>query len=358
MQDKTLLFSTPPGLEEIALEDISEKLPYNESKILRRECNVPGYFVVNWNSKISVDDIMTLRSVMKVYTLIGMKKFKSEVSSLELLNSEIKDFVANFEDYLLSFFASPYTSFAIKVLRKGKHFFTSLDVAKVLGEEIIKLVKIKRGFRPLVNLSFPLLLFFTIITDKCLVLSLDITRQSLHKREYRIYYHPAMLNEVIAYNMCRFAGVKEAKYVLDPMCGSGTLLIEAFYLNPNVKLYGLDINPQHVTGTLNNLRAAGISAEVRVGDATHLEEYFKEKYFDVIITNPPYGIREKDNIPRLYLRFFNSAKKVLKEDGILCIITPHLKTSLKLLSKTSFKVVEWRQILYGGLKLYIIKSSN
>ena len=79
------------------------------------------------------------------------------------------------------------------------------------------------------------------------------------------------------------AGTKDG-YVVDPMCGTGGILIEAA-LTERLTL-GIDFDPIMVEGTIENLNWAGVKAEVRRDDATHFE---LPKNLTAVVVDPPYG---------------------------------------------------------------------
>jgi len=92
----------------------------------------------------------------------------------------------------------------------------------------------KSGKRPSVDLENPdLKINVHLFKDSCTV-ALDSSGQSLHRRGYRKSTGPAPINEVLAAGLVKLSEWDPAIPLFDPMCGSGTLLIEAAMLAKNM----------------------------------------------------------------------------------------------------------------------------
>ncbi len=170
---------------------------------------------------------------------------------------------------------------------------------------------------------------FFLFKDK-MTIFLDTSGEGLHKRGYRAVSNAAPIKETLAAGLIDLAKVRGSDVIIDPFCGSGTILIEAAFkalnippclnrrftamdwglipkalwtekkdeLKANIKTdsdflaYGFDIDPACVTLTMDNAKKAGvgkyIQAEKRaVKDFKYPDNPVKMK----IITNPPYAER-------------------------------------------------------------------
>ncbi|MDP4278423.1 MAG: THUMP domain-containing protein, partial [Bacteroidota bacterium] len=92
----------------------------------------------------------------------------------------------------------------------------------------------KFGKRPSVRLTNPDIQIHVHVSHDLCTVSLDSSGESLHKRGYRVDQTEAPLNEVLAAGMLLLAGWKGQCNFIDPMCGSGTLLIEAALIALNI----------------------------------------------------------------------------------------------------------------------------
>ena len=118
-----------------------------------------------------------------------------------------------------------------KIIVSATVFHSSLThshyVALKTKDAIADLFREKTGKRPFVSKEHPQIYIDVHISqDKCTI-SLDSSGESLHKRGYRIAADKAPLNEVLAAGMIKLSGWKKEGDFIDPMCGSGTIPMEA-----------------------------------------------------------------------------------------------------------------------------------
>jgi putative N6-adenine-specific DNA methylase len=109
-------------------------------------------------------------------------------------------------------------------------FTNSQFVAQKTKDAIVDRFREKTGKRPSVDLDNPVLRINVHLFKNTCTVSLDSSGQSLHKRGYRKQTGIAPLNEVLAAGLVKLSGWDMKKPLLDPMCGSGTILIEAAML--------------------------------------------------------------------------------------------------------------------------------
>ena len=200
---------------------------------------------------------------------------------------------------------------------------------------------------------------FSILRDIA-TLTLDTSGTPLHKRGYRTEANTAPIKETLASGIADLARVKEDTLVIDPMCGSGTLLIEAatkaLRIPPGLKRrfsaeswglippsvwqderkagfenirrdgkfqgIGYDFDAEALELTQNNAKRAGVDSKVSVSLAA-LESFTPPSDPCVILTNPPYGERmlqrdQAEEIIRLMGKVFKPV-----EGKSYYIISPH-----------------------------------
>jgi 23S rRNA G2445 N2-methylase RlmL len=165
-------------------------------------------------------------------------------------------------------------------------------------------------------------------------IQISLSPQPLHKRGYRLNTLEAPIRETIAQALLAFSGWNEKEVLIDPMCGSGTILIEAALLKnwngklnyqtlsnsfmmqrlfgtdlpkpkpqarESIKIFGFDNNPRAISIAKENARKAGVEHLIQFEEANFLNLKPKSpKGF--LVTNPPYGVRlgEKDELKELY----------------------------------------------------------
>lgn len=266
----------------------------------------------------------------------------------------------------------------------------------VLKDSIADWFRNKTGRRPSVNADDPDIVFNLHISNDLVTISLDSSVVPLYKRGYRKEQGSAPMNEVLAAGIVLLSGWNNETTMSDPMCGSGTILIEAaliasgippgkfrqFYgflrwkdydenlfeqvkkenesknSSPEIKIFGSDVSENAVSLTKTNIESAGLSdlISVRQIDFRDLKPPDNN---GVIIMNPPYGKRIslsenddlygmigstlKHNFPGYRAWLITSDKESLKHVGL----KPALKTTL---FNGSLECVLVKYELYQGSK--------
>ena len=203
------------------------------------------------------------------------------------------------------------------------------------------------GKRPSIRLNSPDYQLNVHINGNDVTISLDSSGEPLYKRGWRVAQTDAPINEVLAAGIIKLSGWDGQSNLVDPMCGSGTFLIEAALIATNMapglyrkeyafqhwpdydadlfneiynydsdklefnhKIYGYDILGKAVATSLANVKNAGLSQYIEV-DRIPIEEQQEAPSKGVLITNPPYGERlTSDDLPRLYATLGEKLKKV------------------------------------------------
>jgi len=369
----------PPGLEEIATNEIEEL----GGRILEIRKNRGRIFFEGSIDLIPKMNYLS-RTLERVMILLTVEKFEKLEDIYHIVRR--MDFTWIKADQ----------SFAIRPLRVGQHDFTSIDVGRVAGQAVIDSYMEAKNVRLKVNLDEPdVIIRVDVIFDEVMV-GIDTTGDDgLHKRGYRTYNHPAPLNPVIAANLVKLSGWRSDESLLDPMCGSGTILIEAAMMarnipqgknrnfafvnifgeemlkevknsvvenNSMVELYGVEKFRKHIEGAIKNAESAGVADTITFleGDATKLEEAIKDS-IDVVVTNPPYGLRigRKGIIEELYNGFLRSLKNITHDKSRIVIITAEDKIMRDAALSNDYKIVRELNVKYGGLDtvVFLLKKT-
>jgi 23S rRNA G2445 N2-methylase RlmL len=137
---------------------------------------------------------------------------------------------------------------------------------------------------------------------------------------YRQRDVPAASHPTLAAALARSGGVRPDDVVWDPFVGSALELIERARLGPHRRLIGSDIEPDALAAARANLDAAGVSAELLLGDA----RTFEPGAVSLIISNPPMGRRvaRDASLADLLARIVERASEVLVPGGRLVWLSP------------------------------------
>ncbi len=225
-------------------------------------------------------------------------------------------------------------TFAVDSVVNSKEFSHSKYVALKVKDAIVDQFREKYEKRPYVDTEDPDVRISIHISNTSCTVSLDSSGESLHKRGYRTKTNKAPLNEVLAAGMILMSGWDKKCTFIDPMCGSGTLLIEAAMIANNippgiykqkfgfetwkdfdnelleqiyeeeneendsdVKIIGADISEIAIRMAKENIANASLKRkiELHIKPIENFDPIKVKGENGILITNPPYGERITKN---------------------------------------------------------------
>ncbi|MDP5172203.1 MAG: class I SAM-dependent RNA methyltransferase [Bacteroidia bacterium] len=130
-------------------------------------------------------------------------------------------------------FMRDFDTFAIDAVAHSRFFHHSLYVALKSKDAIVDQFRDRTGNRPSVDIKNPKIRFHIHIFEDQVTVYRDSSGESLHRRGYRQSKHPAPINEALAAGMILLSGWNGSTPFIDPMCGSGTIAIEAALIAMN-----------------------------------------------------------------------------------------------------------------------------
>ena len=308
-QNFELIAKTFMGLEPVLAKELTQ-LGANDVKIGRRMVSFSG------NKELMYRANFQLHTAIRI--LKPIRHFKAK--SADDVYEEIKKI--DWTDYL-----GTEKTFAVDAVVFSEEFRHSKFVSYKVKDAIVDQFREKTGKRPNISVANPdIRLNIHIAEDQC-TLSLDSSGESLHRRGYRQESVEAPLNEVLAAGMILLSGWQGDTDFIDPMCGSGTLLIEAALIARNMApglfrkeyafekwpdfdadlfdeiynddsqerdfkyhIYGYDVDFKAVNTATLNAKAAGLSNDITVTQQD-FKDFVQPKQKSIMITNPPYGER-------------------------------------------------------------------
>jgi len=304
------------------------------------ECEGINYHIKEAGEGLLILDIPheTPDNMMKV---IKRLSFTHEAFHILLQNDEDK-LISEMEKYPWKDIVKSDYAVRVKKMDKKSQFNTS----KLEWEMGSIINKATPGVR--VNLEDPSIFIRTILKDGKVVVGQRIGKISKKhffnlKPHKRPFFYPGSMSPKLARCMVNLTRIKKGQTLLDPFCGTGGILIEAGIVGTRV--IGTDIDYKMVKGTKENLDHCGISDyEVFREDARKLELPSK---VDAIVTDPPYGISAStggEKSEDLYQQSMQSLQGLLKDDGRMCLATPHYLDLDEVLAGTKFKIIEQHHI--------------
>ena len=308
-QEFELIAKTFMGLEPVLAKELTQ-LGANNIQIGRRMVSFTG------------DKETMYRANFQLRTAIRILKPISHFKALSADDVYEKVKAIDWEQYL-----SLDKTFAVDSVVFSEEFKHSKFVSYKVKDAIVDQFREKTGKRPNISVANPdIRLNMHIAEDNC-TLSLDSSGESLHRRGYRQESVEAPLNEVLAAGMILLTGWQGDTDFIDPMCGSGTIVIEAALIARNIApgvfrkefafekwpdfdsnlfdeiynddsqerefkhhVYGYDVDMKAVNTARLNVKAAGLSADVTVNEAD-FKDFVQPANKSIIVMNPPYGER-------------------------------------------------------------------
>ena len=196
------------------------------------------------------------------------------------------------------------------------------------------------------------------LTKDVALLTVDTSGDGLHKRGYRAAAGEAPLKETLAAALVQLSFWHSDRLLIDPLCGSGTILIEAALLGRNIapglqrrfaaeawpqvpvelwataraaaraaidhdvvlQLFGYDRDPEAIKVSQSNAALAGVADDITFA-VKPLEKLWIDQQYGIVITNPPYGLRlaEFREINQLYITLNRMFRK--KEGWSIYVLT-------------------------------------
>ena len=318
-----MLAKTFKGLEEVLAGELVE-LGANNVQIERRAVSFTG------DKRLLYTANMCLRTASRV--LVPIATFRAKDADAVYEHAKQIDW---------SRYMTLKTGFAIDATVYSDTFRHSQYVTYRVKDAIADYWMEREQKRPSVKLTDPDLSLNVHIAAETVTISLDSSGDSLHKRGYRVANTEAPINEALAAGMLLLAGWHGQGDFYDPMCGSGTLLIEAALIARNIapgiyrkgfafekwadfdrdlfediynddsrerpfthKIYGSDAGYYAVQTALKNIQSASLQRDIEVRQIRIEELRLADRDTNgaLVMMNPPYGERlsQDKDVLRLY----------------------------------------------------------
>ena len=366
-----LIAKTFQGLEEVLAQELIE-LGANDVQIGRRMVSFSG------NQEMMYRANFCLRTAVRI--LKPISHFRAR--NADEVYKAVKEI--EWKDIL-----DLDTSFVVDTTVYSTEFRNSKFVAYKVKDAIVDYFMEREGKRPNISVANPdLRLNIHIAEDNC-TLSLDSSGESLHLRGYRTATVEAPINEVLAAALIKMSGWKFDCNLIDPFCGSGTILVEAALMARNIypgvfrqkfgfenwkdfnpellssifeddsnertfehRIVGSDINLRAVEAALANAKAAGVADLITV-EQREIRDFKKPEMPAVLITNPPYGERLRpEDLSDIYRTLGEKLKREF-QGGEAWIISSREELFDSMRLRPSFKVPLQNGSLDCELRKYV-----
>ena len=360
----------PRGLEAALAEEISDIA--KQSRTLKVHNHVPGgvHCSGQWSDAMRLN--LHSRIASRVLMRIAHRSYANENHIYDLALESA------WENWFHVDHTIRVDVTAIKSPVKSLEFIT-LKIKDAICDRF----RDREGKRPSIDTRTPDMRISGFLDARTVTLYLDTSGEPLFKRGWREETGDAPLRENLAAGLLRVAGWKPGVPLLDPMCGSGTLLVEAAQMvagippgikrsfafekfllfdeaewqaikaevaSPNVigdaLIFGSDISGDAIVMIRNNLTRAGIAFDVPLKQIEAQEVKAPTEQAGILIANPPYGERigvrgdrtqEPDELAAAFFSAFGSTLKTRFAGWTACLFTADLNLPRMLRLKESKK---------------------
>jgi tRNA (guanine10-N2)-dimethyltransferase len=248
----------------------------------------------------------TMASALELFTCQAQDKVISQATG----NTNFKNLINEGE------------SFAVRIKRVKEYSAKSdtMNLERKIGKQILRNTTAAK-----VNLKKPSKTFFGVLTSHKFVFGIkltEITPKTYSERRPRKkpFFHPSAMPSKLARCMVNLARAKTGELVLDPFCGTGSVMVEAAFVGCQV--LGFDVQRRMADGTRRNLKHFGIVSEgLVIADSRRLPL----TRIDRVVTDPPYGksaTTMKSTTKQIVKGVLRSAHVLLSEGQLICIASP------------------------------------
>lgn len=326
----SLVAKTLVGLEELLAQEISSAGGTN-IQILNRAVSFEGDLETIYRANY------TCRTALRILKVIGAYRAGNEHELYQrILGIDWSGYITDEQ------------TFAVDAFVSNSQMTNSHYVSLKVKDAVVDQFRRRSGIRPSIDLENPdLRINVHLAGDRCTI-SIDSSGESLHKRGYRQWQGEAPINEVLAAGMIMLTGWNGQTRFYDPMCGSGTLLIEAAMIARNIPagyyrktfsfmqwkdfdknlwlkikdeadrkiletlplITGADSSQRTLSIAAHNIAEARLEQIITLKKTAFEESPKPEENEGIIVTNPPYGERlEKDDLNGFYKMIGDVLKK-------------------------------------------------
>ena len=330
------------GLETVAAEEL-KNLGATDVQVLNRAVEFWGDKALMYKANYCCRTILRILQPISSFSFTSNEQFYKNVFNIP------------FEHYL-----SKNGTFCMHSIISNSIFDNSQYASLLAKDALCDRFREKYDCRPSVDKQYPDISVDIYISGNNCSISIDSSGESLHRRGYKTTRHPAALNEVLAAGLVMLSGWKADCDLVDFMCGSATIPIEAamYALNMpagyfrkdfgfmywkdfdeklwkivqndaknslrefNFKVYGSDISFNFIKNARENVKKMGLNEKI-ILSVESFEDVVPERLPVHIIINPPYGERMKSEIVE---NFYQNIGNKMKQNFINStgwVITPN-----------------------------------
>jgi tRNA (guanine10-N2)-dimethyltransferase len=271
-----------------------------------------------------LDQLVRLEADSRSVKAVHHRSAYTMASALELFSCEAQEAeirkAADATDFKNAVNEGETFEVRIKRVKEYSPENDTMNLERKLGKHILN-----NTTKTKVNLKKPDKTFFGVLTSNKLVFGIkltEITPKTFSERRPRKkpFFHPSAMPSKLARCMVNLARAKTGELVLDPFCGTGSVMIEAAFVG--CRVLGFDVQRRMGEGTRRNLKHFGVDPEgLVIADSRKLPL----TRIDHVVTDPPYGksaTTMKSTTKQIVEGVLSSARVLLSEGQLICMASP------------------------------------
>jgi 23S rRNA G2445 N2-methylase RlmL len=301
---------TTRGLEDVAAAELQVLLPTADALTL-------NYRRVSFKAAEAAP-LLALRCAEDVFIDLaswqGIGKPRHTLDRIEQLAAELDLAPAHDLVRTLRPLAAPL-SFSVSASFVGVRNYSSPEIKLAVAAG----VQARYGWRYLEAEAPDALSLRLFIEHEAAFVGLRLAAQPLHRRPYKLATTPGSLKAPVAAALLGLADLQPGQRMLDPLCGAGTIVIEAAACGAHA--LGGDSDEAALAIARSNVMNAALTAELYHWDARHLP--CPDNSVDLVATNLPFGrqVSPDDDLPQLYTAILAEIARVTRPGGAVALLT-------------------------------------
>jgi tRNA (guanine6-N2)-methyltransferase len=351
------MVQTLPGLESVAWSEIAARCqPRVNSGSLRHGGNggarplparelarrlVPGRNGITIFTAPSPAPLKNLRTAEDVFAIVGCRdELTNGADALDRIRAAARDVkwlenaINNHGDFIPGSRAGRRLHFKVIARMAGEHPFTRAEMARAVARGIAE--RDDHKWRAAKDGDVDIEFWATMI-DGELLIAVRLSGETMRHREYKVAHLPGSLRPSVAAALNWLAAPSAEDTLLDPFCGTGTILIERAHFGRYRMLLGSDRDPEALRAASENIGPRYKPLELHSWDATTIP--LADGSIDKIVTNLPWGMRHgsRGENRRLYPRFITEFLRLVRPGGLIVMLTAEMRLMAQLMTNGLFR---------------------
>jgi 23S rRNA G2445 N2-methylase RlmL len=336
---------TAPGIAEVALDELRQRgIKAKDPQICKLKTQELAIVKIESSDVPKLRELRTVEDLFLI--LLEDVPLESTKDLHRLVPGHLKEKLLTGVGYLADKKRKSGTNYWVFVKQDRDHFVYRRDIAATIGSFI------ERSFRRWAAREPADVELWVFYLGKTATLGLRLTSISFRQRSYKDLERPGSLRPTLAASLVLLSKPTESDYVIDPMCGVGTILLERGLWGPAKYLGGGDIDEEAVELARSNVGRAHQKIEVVKWDAIDPSAVAAhEGRVTRLICNLPFGKRfgSVDSLATLYKRALQSWQPLLAETGSMTLLTSQGKILQEKAERCHLTVKKTRTIVVQGI---------